>query len=361
MTERSEEVVTVPEQEVARYVARVRTTLADLPAGVRDELLEDLSEHLAEVAAEGGGSLVERLGPPETYAMELRAAAGLAPPPAAVNLDQRVGAALRIGRERLDAVDRRLGRFLGYDRLSDYLRLLRPAWWVLRGYLVAMLVSVFTSGTSHGLLPRLGDSTLAALLLLAVTIPASIWLGRRSDRLGRRPRWLLNAATVLLVGFGLIGLVNYTQMSYHYPQFQEVYTDQYSGVRDVYVYDSEGRLLEGVRLFDQNGQPIRLGEPWCPEARQRIAPGGEYDYDPYTSDLTQLPYPYCPQGAPFRVRPTVQPAPTDVPLVPVSPSAPASTEPSTSAGPSASTPSPVPAGSPEAAPTTDTPSPTPTP
>ena len=148
--------------------------------------------------------------------MELRAAAGLAPPPAAVNLDQRVGAALRIGRERLDAVDRRLGRFLGYDRLSDYLRLLRPAWWVLRGYLVAMLVTVFTSGTSHGLLPRLGDSTLAALLLLAVTIPASIWLGRRSDRLGRRPRWLLNAATVLLVGFGLIGLVNYTQMSYRY-------------------------------------------------------------------------------------------------------------------------------------------------
>lgn len=62
--------------EVADYVAQVRSALADLPAATRDELLEDLTEHLTEVAAEGQGSLAERLGPPAAYAAALRSAAG---------------------------------------------------------------------------------------------------------------------------------------------------------------------------------------------------------------------------------------------------------------------------------------------
>src|SRR5260370_7513852 len=60
--------------DVATYAAIVRAQLADLPATERDALLEDLEQHLAEVAAEGEGSLVDRLGPPEAYAVELRAA-----------------------------------------------------------------------------------------------------------------------------------------------------------------------------------------------------------------------------------------------------------------------------------------------
>ena len=35
----------------------------------------------------------------------------------------------------------------------------------------------------------------------------------------------------------------------------------YDRIRDVFVYDSEGRLVENARLFDQNGNPIRLGYP----------------------------------------------------------------------------------------------------
>ena len=70
--------MTVTEQEITDYVARVRAALADLPPGQRDELTEDLADHLTEVAAEAEGTLVERLGEPETYAAELRAAAGAA-------------------------------------------------------------------------------------------------------------------------------------------------------------------------------------------------------------------------------------------------------------------------------------------
>ena len=60
-----------------RYLAGVREALADLPEDVRDELLEDLPAHFAEVLAEHDGSLDDRLGPPAAYAADLRAAAGL--------------------------------------------------------------------------------------------------------------------------------------------------------------------------------------------------------------------------------------------------------------------------------------------
>ncbi len=57
----------------------VRAALSDLPAPARDQLLADLEDHLAEVAAESEQSLTERLGAPEAYAAELRAAYGAAP------------------------------------------------------------------------------------------------------------------------------------------------------------------------------------------------------------------------------------------------------------------------------------------
>lgn len=61
---------------IARYAAAVRAAVADLPAGERAQLLDDLEAHLAEVAADSAVPLTERLGPPEAYAAELRAAYG---------------------------------------------------------------------------------------------------------------------------------------------------------------------------------------------------------------------------------------------------------------------------------------------
>ena len=68
------------EGDVARYATAVRAAFADLPAPERELLLEDLEDHLAEVAAEGEGPLAARLGAPEAYAAELRASAGLPAP-----------------------------------------------------------------------------------------------------------------------------------------------------------------------------------------------------------------------------------------------------------------------------------------
>ena len=51
--------------DVATYAASVRAALSDLPSDQAAVLLEDLEDHLMEIAAETGGTLTERLGPPE--------------------------------------------------------------------------------------------------------------------------------------------------------------------------------------------------------------------------------------------------------------------------------------------------------
>ncbi|MFC8846150.1 MULTISPECIES: HAAS signaling domain-containing protein [unclassified Micromonospora] len=344
--------MTVMEQEIADYVTRVRAALADLPPQVRDELTEDLPEHLAEVAADGDGSLVDRLGAPEAYAMELRAAAGAGGPAAARNLDQRAAAAVAQVRARLRAADVRVGPILGYASASEYLRLLRPAWWVLRGYLAAMLITVVTTGAPFGLLPRLGGSTLAALLLLGVCVVGSVWLGRRTPALTRWPRIALRAGTAILAVFAFVAFVDaddrlgWNESGYESTSVESPY------VSDVFVYDSEGHLVENARLFDQNGNPIRIGYPECERA---VLP----------EQGRPLPvYPYCPENAPFQAgpvgaRPASAAPPADPPLTTPTPTdgaPPVPTAPTPSGG---ALPAPT-ASTPTDGGTTEPPAPTPT-
>jgi hypothetical protein len=324
------------DEEITRYVDQVRRELADLPPAVRDELLEDLPEHLTEVAAEFDGPLADRIGTPEAYAAELRAAAGTAPGRPAPNLDQRIATAVAGLRARLRTVDTKVGPTIGYAKASEFLRLLRPAWWVLRGYLVALLISVFTSW-SPGLVPRVDNSHTLGLLVLAGCLVASIWLGRRTPSLRRWPRLAVHAGTLVVLGFALIALVDLENRNSSY--YEPTYNDPYSHIQDVYVYDAEGRLLEGVRLFDQNGIPIQLGYQWCGDGTVRY----------FDQQGLQVPvpkptdtYPHCPQGAPFRL-----PAPTLTVPAPADPTVPASPAPT----PSAAAPTPSPTGT--TAPTAD--------
>ncbi|MET8464705.1 HAAS signaling domain-containing protein [Micromonospora zamorensis] len=344
--------MTVTEQEITDYVARVRAALADLPPTQRDELTEDLADHLTEVAAEAEGTLVERLGEPETYAAELRAAAGAAAGGGGRNLDQRVAAALVGVRSRLRAVDTRLGPPLGYDTASDFLRLLRPGWWVLRGYLAAMLVTVISNGGNYyNLLPRFGGELLAGLIMLVGFVLASIWIGRRSARLTRWPRSAVQVGSAVLAVFALAALVNTEDRlgrDYYYDQTSV--DSQYGQIRDVFVYDSEGRLVENARLFDQNGNPIRLGYPDC---------GGRIDE--YGNPLLR-PYPYCPEQAPFGPRAPGAPLVPTPPTTTPDPSSPP--DPSSTPGPPGT---PTAAGTPTGQPTagrivtpSDAPTPTPT-
>ncbi|MFI5926781.1 HAAS signaling domain-containing protein [Micromonospora sp. NPDC051543] len=325
--------MTVTEQEITDYVARVRAALADLPPDRRTELTEDLADHLTEVAAEAEGTLVERLGEPETYAAELRAAAGVGEG-GGRNLDQRVATAVVRVRGRLRALDSRLGPPLGYATASEFLRLLRPAWWVLRGYLAAMLLTVISTGGSFGVLPRFGGELLAGLIMLVGFVLASIWLGRRSAQLTRWPRSAVQIGSAVLVVFALSALLQAEdRMRYGDYGYEPTSVDNpYDRIRDVFVYDSEGRLVENARLFDQDGNPIRLGYPDC-----------EGRVDEYGNPLLR-PYPYCPDRPPFGPRGPRLPEATSTP--------------SASESPTVATPTATPA-SPSASPS-DEPTPTPT-
>ena len=70
--------------DVAGYAAAVRRSLADLGPDQVDDLTDDLEADLADALADErhnahGRGVLEQFGPPEEYAAELRAAAGLLP------------------------------------------------------------------------------------------------------------------------------------------------------------------------------------------------------------------------------------------------------------------------------------------
>ena len=69
---------TVP-ADVAAYLRRVRERLDDLPAEEREDLLADVEPSVLESAGDSDAPVELRLGPPERFADELRAAAGLPP------------------------------------------------------------------------------------------------------------------------------------------------------------------------------------------------------------------------------------------------------------------------------------------
>jgi hypothetical protein len=233
--------------EIAGYVDAVRAALADLPDGVRAELTDDLAEHLGEVLADGDGTLEDRLGTPQAYAAELRAAAGVVggfPDPPAPDRWARLRQTVRTN---LAAADVRVGPLLGYPTAGEFLRLLRPAWWVLRGYLAAMVLAAVLddSGQPTGLLPRIGGSEAVAVLLLAACILGSVWLGRRPPPRAPLPRYALHAATVVLILVAVGGFAN-ADSSSRGSAYEDVrYDNPYGGIQDVFVYDAQGRLLTG--------------------------------------------------------------------------------------------------------------------
>jgi len=288
-------------EEITAYVEAVRAALSGLPEATRDELLEDLPEHLAEVAADDVGSLVDRLGPPSVYAAELLAGAGYVggfpdPPPRT----DRIADGRAALSEWLHAIDARTGPLFGSARASEFLVLLRPGWWVVRGYLAAMVVAWLLDGSAQplGVLPRIGGSDVVALVLLAAGILASIWLGRRSRGVTNGPKYALWAGNAVLVLVALAGFNHVDGQSRNVYYDDANYTDPYGHVRDVFVYDEQGRLIQGARLFDQDGEPIRLGNPYCfDQAAQTDNPAADDSV-----------YPYCAQNAPFKM-PSAAPTP----------------------------------------------------
>ncbi|MEV4296884.1 HAAS signaling domain-containing protein [Microbispora rosea] len=255
---------TTPPMTPQDYAAAVRAALADLPARDRDALLEDLDEHLAEVAAEPGMSLEERLGGPEAYAAELRAAYGGRPSSGGSSLGGRL-------RERMSGAVRRAHTRLlvlpPYRQAAVFAPELRPAWWVLRGYAIAL--AVLAPISAPGLIP--GD--IPAWVFTLAVVWGSVWLGRRGR--ARASRW----GRVLLLGANLVAAVlvvtamadvpstSSRSVAFDYGPRPQAYAPGMrvesvsslgGDVSNILPYAEDGTPLHNVRLYDQDGNPIML-------------------------------------------------------------------------------------------------------
>ncbi|MFE3448415.1 hypothetical protein ACFXJ8_05710 [Nonomuraea sp. NPDC059194] len=227
-----------PEQ----YAQAVREALAGHPNS--DELLEDLDDHLAEVASESEVPLEARLGPPEAYAAELAAAYG-----------GRTGERRR--RFNLRATGASLAGHPALARLSGLFPELRPGWWVLRGYVLAMLL-ISVVGR-----PQLVPNSVGEFALVAFAIWVSYALGR-----ARRRHWV-TIASALASGLAVIALlVGYitaerqrmdgdrSPIAY---QESPVMMDTVSSLGDVVnirPYSKDGIPLSDIYLYDQDGRPV---------------------------------------------------------------------------------------------------------
>ncbi|MGI5245511.1 HAAS signaling domain-containing protein [Dactylosporangium sp. CA-139066] len=296
--------------EIDYYLERVGAALADLPADVRDDLMEDLPAHFAEVLEEQGGPLVERLGPPAEYAAELRAAAGLQDDPARRGLPGLPGLEARLARmrRRLGEADRRAGTVIGYERASDFVRLLRPAWWVVRG--IGLVAVVF----ALDIIPRDRFDDPVGWVLVAAAVIVSVRIGAT----GRPhiPRWVGYGLTAV-AAIGVLTVIANADRFDSYTYTSDGGGNPYGYVTDVYPVDRNGHPIQGVTLLDQNGNPIQLGDPWrCATA----------DHQPPDTPA----YPMCQQAN--GESPSSSPSPS------VSPSAeaPVQASPSVSASPSPS-------------------------
>ncbi|MFG3439144.1 hypothetical protein ACGF0J_18020 [Nonomuraea sp. NPDC047897] len=229
----------------ARYAQAVRDALAGHPDA--EELLDDLDDHLAEIAAESDVPLEERLGPPAAYAEELAAAYGGRPA-------SRQKRRLRpVGRLR-DLHATLMGKD-AYRGFLGLLRELRPGWWVLRGYLLAMILAGFADDR---VLP--GDA-LGWLLVLAF-VAASVWWGRSArGRLALPVTLLANAGAVVALLIG-VAIADRPALDERHladgsgPVMVETVSGLGGDVYNIKPYAKDGTPLTDVYLYDQNGRPL---------------------------------------------------------------------------------------------------------
>ena len=245
--------------DVATYAASVRAALSDLPPDQAEILLEDLEDHLREVATEAGGPLVDRLGSAEQYAQELRTAYG-----AAHTASKPDDPALR----GLTLAIRRVTAWAWVRQVQAFLPELRPAWWVLRAYLlVLILTAVFSRNYNLHPIPNPFSSRgLLEIIAAAVAIVLSVRLGRRNRPLARGGRVLAIGANVMiaLVAIPVLARMgtfpSYAMVESGGSGFQGQPFNLPNGVvTNIYAYSKDGKPLTDVLLYDQEGRPLIIG------------------------------------------------------------------------------------------------------
>jgi hypothetical protein len=277
------------------YLAAVERELADLPVDDRSELLDDLAMHLSALGEEADDRpLTARLGSPTDYAAELRAAAGLPARSVASDAGRRV---------QVLAAAHRLGDSRAVREVLAFLPQLRPAWWVLRGYLVVLVPRLWhIDGTRDFPVPALLGSHLVGGAAVALAVVISVMIGRRRlPRLGTLAVVALDLAVLL----GAVNLLHDAQ--WRSDRHQLVYvaasggnrfvdspliTEAHGPVTNILPFTADGKPLSGVLLFDQDGRPLVTGQQhWFADRCRRVLT------PPRAADGTPIAFSYPKQYA----------------------------------------------------------------
>jgi len=269
--------------EVTAFVDEVRRVLADLDEETRDELTGGLEADLADQVADGAP-----LGDPAAYAAELRSAAGLPERQRRFATLRHPGSVEAV----LDASGARWRAFAAKPAVKpawDVVAALRPAWWVLRAWVLVLAVDRVTGPwEAEGVVPSLGHPVVTVpVLACAVVLSTLVGTGRLWP--GSGPDRRLLARLVLLVGnvAALVAVVAWT-VDPGYSRLDQArdtsYSDGYRDgqrvlmrdpslhvgdqqVRNIFAYDADGDPLPRVQLFDQDGHPIEIGPRASAEGR----------------------------------------------------------------------------------------------
>lgn len=240
----------VMREDVESYVEVVGRRLADLPDEERADLLDELREHATSITREDSAvDLVRRLGTPDAYAAELRAAAGL-PEPGRLG----IGTWFR-------SIGARVAASRWWPAVGRFARDMTPVAWAVRGAVAVWLV-----------LLMLGDlgSTTRGLLLLAGAL-AGWWAGPRVREWSQRGRvrlWLRRLVDVVVAVLALLicldGLSGAWRQGESYPYEVTVDSTYLSAngmpVAQVVPVGVDGKAVP-VALFDQGGLPIVPADP----------------------------------------------------------------------------------------------------
>lgn len=241
--------------DVAAYAAAVRAALVALPDGERESLLEDLENHLAEVASESDLPLRERLGRPEDYAEELKSAYGAA----SVRANRKPRRHLR--QRSLALIQGLLGSGT-YREIRALLPELRAGWWVLRAYLVVLVLAfMFRDGINLRPIPNpFSSHGLLQIIATVIAIVISVRLGRRATPAGRGWRGAALAVNVAIALFAIPVLVDmgtgYSYTPSSDPYLSSVSAGYYPSFTNIYPYSKDGKPLGDVLLYDQDGRPL---------------------------------------------------------------------------------------------------------
>lgn len=224
----------VTDQEIRTFVRKVQRQLTDLGPDDLRELTENLEADILDRRDAEGTKF--NLGDSKAYAHDLMEAAGL-------------------GLESVEVSRLNLAFLKFWKSTIAYFRTLSPAWAIVRGWLMFVLIYM---PLAYGRIGEIPNNARDALILVAL-IAVNVWLGRKKFSALRYPLVVLNV--LLLVASPLVAadLRSVIDDYSHYKILNDSGFLMHKGqpVFSLCAFDGYGSPLVGVGLIkDQNGETI---------------------------------------------------------------------------------------------------------